>query len=108
LIGLTVAKGVPFLIVSAILMGFGLGLINIITSSCAGSMKGEKGKVASLFAAAAGVGISFGPLISGLIAKYLGVQTVFISMVPLLFLLGISVYREEPEQVGVLQEAVQS
>jgi MFS family permease len=108
LTGLTVAKGVPFLMVSAIIMGFGLGLLNIITSSCAGSMKGEKGKVASLFAAAAGVGISFGPLISGLVAQYLGVQTVFISMVPLLFLLGLSVYREEPERAVTLQEAVPS
>ena len=106
LIGLTVAKGVPFLMISAILMGCGLGLINIITSSCAGSMKGEKGKVASLFAAAAGVGISFGPLISGLVAQYLGVQTVFIAMIPLLFLLGLSVYRGEPEQTAALQETV--
>ena len=108
LIGLTAANGVPFLVLSAIVMGFGLGLINIITSSCAGRMKGEKGKVASLFAAAAGVGISFGPLISGLVAQYLGGQAVFIAMAPLLVILGLSVYRGEPQQGGALQEIVSS
>jgi MFS family permease len=106
LIGLTLAKGITLLLISAMLMGFGLGLINIITSSCAGIMKGEKGKIASLFAAAAGLGISFGPLISGLVAQYLGVQAVFIAMAPLMILLGFSVYRSEPEQAEALQQAV--
>jgi predicted MFS family arabinose efflux permease len=106
LIGLTLAKGFSPLLFSSMLMGFGIGLINVITSSCAGGMKGEKGKVASLFAAAAGLGISFGPLISGVVAQYLGVQAVFIAMAPLLILLGCSVYRGESEQAAVLQEAV--
>jgi MFS family permease len=106
LIGLTIAHGITLLLISSMLMGLGIGLINIITSSCAGGMKGEKGKVASLFAAAAGLGISFGPLVSGVVARYLGVQTAFIAMVPLLVLLGISVFREEPQQVGTLQEVV--
>jgi MFS family permease len=106
LAGLSLAKGVPMLLISAMLMGFGLGLINIITSSCAGVMKGEKGKIASLFAAAAGLGISFGPIISGVIAQYWGVQAVFVAMAPLLILLGISVCRGEHEQAEVLQEAV--
>ncbi|MEI6209272.1 MAG: MFS transporter, partial [Desulfuromonadales bacterium] len=104
LVGLTLAQGITFLLFSSLLLGFGLGLINIITSSCAGIMKGEKGKVASLFAAAAGLGISFGPLVSGLVAQYLGVQAVFIAMAPLLILLGFSVYRGEPERCATLNK----
>lgn len=106
LIGLTTASGITLLLISSMLVGFGLGLINVITSSCAGGMQGEKGKVASLFAAAAGVGISFGPLVSGVVAQYLGVQAVFIAMAPLLIVLGVSVFREEQRQAGAQQETV--
>src|SRR5512133_164829 len=106
LTGLSLSPTYSLMLVSAVLLGFGLGLINIVTSSCAGGMKGEKGKIASLFAASAGLGNSFGPLVSGVVAQYFSVQKVFFVFVPLLLLLGASIFRQRSDAPEPLQEPV--
>lgn len=80
---------------SSVVLGLGLGLINLVTSSRIGSMEGEKGKVVALFAASVGVGISLGPMIGGIVGQYLGTQNIFLTFIPLFLLLVVLAYRTD-------------
>ena len=95
--------------VSSVVLGLGLGLINLVTSSRIGLMEGEKGKIVALFAASVGVGISLGPMLGGLVGEYLGAQNIFLTFIPLFVLLVIfacatEAHREEAA-AGVAAES---
>nr|WP_294517481.1 MFS transporter [uncultured Rhodopila sp.] len=81
---------VPVLFAAALTLGWGLGLASLVTTSRAGTLPGEKGKVASLFMAAAGLGIAIGPAFGGSVAAWFGVRAVFAAFVPLYALLAAS------------------
>jgi predicted MFS family arabinose efflux permease len=91
LASLSWAGAVPVLFAAALTLGCGLGLLSLITTSRAGTLPGEKGKVASLFMAAAGLGIAIGPAFGGTVAAWFGVRAVFAAFVPLYVLLAASV-----------------
>jgi MFS family permease len=95
---------------SAVVLGLGLGLINLVTSSRIGKMEGEKGKIVALFAASVGAGISLGPMLGGIVGQYLGTQNIFLTFIPLFFLLVILAYRTDMqsglETVAVSEEGV--
>lgn len=84
-----------FLALSSVVLGLGLGLINLVTSSRIGTMEGEKGKIVALFAASVGVGISLGPMIGGVVGQYLGTQNIFLTFIPLFLLLVVLAYRTD-------------
>lgn len=84
-----------FLALSSIVLGLGLGLINLVTSSRIGKMEGEKGKIVALFAASVGAGISLGPMIGGVVGQYLGTQNIFLTFIPLFLLLVLLAYRTD-------------
>ena len=69
----------------------GLGLLSLVTTARAGTLPGEKGKVASLFMAAAGLGGATGPAFAGAVAGWFGARAVFVGFVPLYMLLAVSV-----------------
>jgi MFS family permease len=87
-----------FISVSSVVLGLGLGLINLVTSSRIGLMEGEKGKIVALFAASVGVGISLGPMLGGLVGEYLGAQNIFLTFIPLFLLLVIFACATEAHQ----------
>lgn len=95
---------------SAVILGLGLGLINLVTSSRIGKMEGEKGKIVALFAASVGAGISLGPMLGGIVGQYLGTQNIFLTFIPLFFLLVILAYQTDMqsglETVAVSEEGV--
>lgn len=99
-----------FLAFSAVVLGLGLGLINLVTSSRIGKMEGEKGKVVALFSASVGAGISLGPMIGGIVGQYLGTQNIFLTFIPLFLLLVVLAYRtdiqSEQEIVAVSEKGV--
>ena len=95
LIGLAVAGSFAALVVTTVVLGIGLGLINLVVSSRIGQMPGDKGKVVGLFSAAVGVGISVGPMAGGLIGTWVGTRGIFLSFVPLFLALPLLVYRQE-------------
>jgi len=81
----------PVLFAAALALGFGLGLLNLVTTTRASSLPGEKGKIASLFMAAAGIGGATGPAFGGAVAGWFGAPAVFVAFVPLYALLAASV-----------------
>jgi MFS family permease len=92
---------------SSVVLGLGLGLINLVTSSRIGSMEGEKGKVVALFAASVGAGISLGPMIGGMVGQYLGTQNIFLTFIPLFLLLVVLAYRtdvQSAKESGLVSE----
>lgn len=95
-LGLALAGNFVTLVAATVVLGHGLGLVNLITSARIGAVEGDKGKVVGLFAVASGLGLAFGPLVSGLVGQYLGNKAVFMIYVPLFALLGLMVYRSQP------------
>jgi len=88
LAGLSLTASVAGLAVCSLTLGAGLGLLNLGSSSCAGRLPGEKGKVAGLFAAAISVGVGGVPVLAGLVAERFGAHAVFIAFVPLFVLVA--------------------
>jgi MFS family permease len=82
---------VPALFAAALILGCGLGLLSLVTTARAATLPGEKGRIASLFMAAAGIGGAVGPAFGGAVAGWLGTRAVFVGFVPLYVLLAASV-----------------
>jgi DHA2 family lincomycin resistance protein-like MFS transporter len=96
LVVLSVAQNFPVIITATVILGFGLGLLNLVTSSRLALLKGDKGKSVGLFSAAVGIGISSGPVLGGIVASHFGNRTVFLTFVPLfLVLLGVAAVWEQ-------------
>lgn len=91
LVGLSFWGNFVSLALSGMFFGLGIGLAHLVSTSRVGEIKGAKGKLAGLFSAATGIGISFGPSIAGMTGQYFGDQAMFLLFVPLYFLLGCTV-----------------
>ena len=74
------------------MLGAGIGLLNIITYSSLGSVKGKKGKVSSALSACTGVGSTFGPMFGGFIGEFFSYSAIFLGYIPILFIVGIYIY----------------
>jgi MFS family permease len=83
---------------ATVVLGFGLGLTNLVVASRIGSMKGEKGKIVGLFAGAVGVGISAGPMVAGFVGKWLGPRSIFLGYIPLFLGLLLAAYRQQASE----------
>jgi predicted MFS family arabinose efflux permease len=94
---------VPVLFAAALALGFGLGLLNLVTTTRASLLPGEKGKIASLFMAAAGIGGATGPAFGGAVAGWFGASAVFVAFVPLYALLAASVLAARTPDSDLLQ-----
>ena len=97
LVGLALAGSFQSLVVVSIVLGLGLGLINLVVSSRIGLMKGEKGKIVGLFAASVGIGASFGPMLGGLIGDWIGIRGIFLAFIPFFLALAWAAYRQEKQ-----------
>jgi MFS family permease len=60
----------------------------------AGTLPGQKGKVAALFATSVSVGIAIAPVLAGGVAEVFGARAVFIAFVPACLLLAAYTARE--------------
>lgn len=103
---LALANNLFWMALATVVLGLGLGLINVFTSYRIGEMKEEKGKVVGLFAAATGIGISFGPLTAGLVGEYLGNRLIFFTYVPFFLLLSLAVLWNETREDVLESESV--
>ena len=103
LAGVSLSSRVDCLIGFSALLGGGLGLLNLVSSTRAGTLPGEKGKVAALFSFSISVGIAIGPVFAGAVAELFGSRAVFIGFVPLCLLLAAYTARE---QLGFRRKAV--
>jgi len=84
---LVIARDYKELVVSAVIMGLGLGLLNLVVSSWIGRLRGEKGKIVGLFSASVAIGASLCPMIGGFIGASFGIRTIFATFIPLFALL---------------------
>lgn len=98
LVAFALAESLLPALAATVVLGLGMGLGNVVTSSRIGQMKGEKGKIVGLFAAAVGAGISLGPILGGLVGQLLGAPFIFLSFVPLFLLLSLLTLVSEPRR----------
>lgn len=91
LVGLSFWGSFLSLALSGTFLGLGIGLAHLVSTSRVGEIKKAKGKLAGLFSAATGIGISFGPSAAGMAGQYFGDQSIFLLFVPLYFSLGCTV-----------------
>ncbi len=83
LIPLTLSATFAGLAFASVILGLGLGLINLVVSSGIGRLHGTKGKTVGLFSAAVGIGISVGPMAGGVLAQKFGIDAAFLLFAPL-------------------------
>lgn len=88
LIGFAATSYLAALFGCALTLGFGLGLLNLVTTTCAGTLVGGKGRAVSLFMASASLGGASGPATAGILAGWFGIQAAFLVFVPLYALLA--------------------
>jgi predicted MFS family arabinose efflux permease len=103
LTGVSLSSRVDCLIGFSALLGVGLGVVNLVSSTRAGTLPGKKGKVAALFATAVSVGVALAPVFAGGVAEVFGSRAVFIAFVPPCLLLAAYTAFERP---GFRREAV--
>lgn len=96
LTGLSLSSRVYGLIGFSARLGAGLGVLNLVSSTPAGTLPGKKGKVAALFSMAASIGVATAPALAGGIAQLFGSRPVFIAFVPLCLLLAAYTACERP------------
>jgi MFS family permease len=89
LIGITLSPRVDLLIGFSGALGAALGSLNLASSMRAGTLPGEKGKIAALFSTAACAGVAVGPVFAGVVAECFGSRAVFIAFVPLYLALAV-------------------
>lgn len=106
LVGLAQAGSFQSLVLVSCVLGLGLGLINLVVSSRIGLMKGEKGKIVGLFAAAVGIGASFGPMLGGLIGDWIGIRGIFLAFIPFFLALGWAAYLQEKRSLNKTSDEI--
>lgn len=89
---IAVYKNAWIIMLGTSMLGAGTGLLNIITYSSLGSVKGKKGKVSSALSACTGVGSTFGPMFGGFIGEVFSYSAIFLGYIPILFIVGIYIY----------------
>ncbi|MFW2486947.1 MFS transporter [Clostridium chromiireducens] len=89
---IAVYKSVWIIVFGTSILGAGTGLLNIITYSSLGSVKGKKGKVSSALSACTGMGSTFGPMFGGFIGEIFSYSAIFLGYIPILLIVGIYIY----------------
>lgn len=79
---------IGILVVAAVIMGSFSGLMTLLTFTNVGSIEGERGKIAGIFAIGTSIGAIFGPMYGGLIGDAFGVQDIFLAFIPLFVIMA--------------------
>jgi len=107
LTALSLSSRMDLLIGFSALLGLGLGVLNLVSSTRAATAPGEKGKVAALFATAVSVGIVIAPIFAGFVAQAFGSRAVFIAFAPPCLLLAVFTARERQAFPRAAEEAAE-
>lgn len=92
LILLGAAKTPVYLWIGTVFLGIGLGMLNIINVSRLANIDAKKGKIAGFFSLFTMAGGILGPILGGFIGSIFGLQTIFLVLIPLFFILGLKIY----------------
>ncbi|ACL16474.1 MFS transporter [Methanosphaerula palustris] len=76
-------SNIIILAAAAVIMGSFSGLMTLLTFTNVGSIEGERGKIAGIFAIGTSIGAIFGPVYGGFIGDTFGVQNIFLGFIPL-------------------------
>ena len=83
------SSNLGILALAAILIGAFSGLMTTLTFTNVGSIEGEHGKIAGIFAIGTGFGAVFGPVYGGIIGDVFGVQDIFLAFIPLFCIMAL-------------------
>jgi predicted MFS family arabinose efflux permease len=109
LLALTIANSFSPMVAATVVLGLGLGFLNLVTSSRLALLPGDKGKTVGLFSAAVGVGISIGPILGGFVAAHFGSKAAFLTFVPLfLMLLGVAALQARTDKRAKQQSSIET
>lgn len=92
LLALGCARSAVLLWIGAVLLGVGLGMLNIANVSRLAEIDTKKGKLAGFFTLFTTLGAMLGPIIGGFIGNIFGVQVVFLALIPFFGIFWIKVY----------------
>lgn len=91
ILGLT--REVKFLWLGAFIFGIGLGMINVINLACLANIEGKKGKITGFFSLSTSTGMVLGSFLGGIIGDVLGIQAIFLALVPVCLIAGFLLHR---------------
>ena len=81
---LATAQGFPALALGAVLLSLGASVVHLINVRMLASLPGGKSKIAGLYNLASMTGASFGAIGGGVLTRFMPVQSVFLSWLPVL------------------------
>jgi MFS family permease len=85
---------IAVLAVAAVLIGAFSGLMTTLTFTNVGSIEGERGKIAGIFAIGTSIGAIFGPVYGGFIGDAFTVQDIFLAFIPLFAVMAVFYFVE--------------
>ncbi len=92
LLVLGMSKDISQIAIASVVLGISSGLMSLITFAQVGNIDGEKGKIAGIFAFGFAIGSIIGPTLGGIIGDAYGVQTIFISFIPIFVALALFIF----------------
>ncbi|MEI7789363.1 MAG: MFS transporter [Chlorobiaceae bacterium] len=99
-----------FLIAGTLLIGIGLGMLNLVNVTRVAKANAEKGKTAAVFSMFTMLGAILGPVIGGISGELFGTWSVFLAFIPLYLALAIRIYcgKETPVAVEIFDQPVEN
>lgn len=86
------AKNPLWLWPGSVFFGAGIGMLNLINVTRVSNIDGKKGRVAGVFSFFTVTGMILGPILGGFIGGVFGLQTIFLLLIPLFFILLSRIY----------------
>lgn len=83
------SSNLGILALASIIIGAFSGMMTTLTFTNVGTIEGEHGKIAGIFALGTGVGAIFGPVYGGIIGDIFGVQDIFLAFIPIFCIMAV-------------------
>ena len=98
------------LIAGTLLIGLGLGMLNLVNVTRVANANAEKGKTAAVFSMFTMLGAIIGPVIGGIAGELFGTGSVFLVFIPLYLAFAIKIHfgKETPATVEVFDQPVEN
>ena len=98
------------LVAGTLLIGIGLGMLNLVNVTRIANANAEKGKTAAVFSMFTMSGAIIGPVIGGIAGELLGTWSVFLVFIPLYLAFAIKIHfgKKTPEAVEIFDQPLEN